>query len=144
MEVPSVAVYVLGGGISLFILKEAIGFIKWGINLFTKKVEASAPKLNPFISAEMSDRNLLELILGKTDAIVIDVGEVKVEVGVMKTKMDYMGEIQKEQNGLVKELSGRVNGLQTHCAKSMEAHNNKFTEICERLTRKADKRKRRK
>jgi len=86
LQISKEVAYVLGGGIALVILERVFAFIRW----LWKTTRAGNP-------TNLSDRELMERILTKVDGVCDNVGQVQVEMGVVKTELSYFARNQKKQ-----------------------------------------------
>lgn len=106
MNIPTEMYYLIGGGVTYLILKDVFKFIKYGIE--TLRAKASA---NPVVVKDKGDREVLELILRKTETTGKCLSDLKLEFVEYKTKFCFLSEAVKEQNGSVKEATGKITQL---------------------------------
>lgn len=118
MTLPIELAYALAGGIALLILERVFTFIKWILKNNARKVHPEA-MCNPY---SLSDRQILEQLLTKSETATTAIGTLAVEMGVVKTKVEFLGEAQKKQNGFIDKL-------RIAYTEQMRVYNKRFREL---------------
>lgn len=133
MIIPTEMYYVIGGGIAYLILKDVFKFIRWSREKFFSKEVVDPP---PVDTSGKDDREVLDLILGKVNGVCETTQNLSVEFGVLKTKMDYLGRFQKEQNGAVKKMAEKIGGVAKDFSVTAAVCQTRFTAIEKDLDRR--------
>jgi len=100
MTIPSQLAYLIGAGIALLILERVFAFIKW---IVMKNNDSRKEQLfgNPY---SLSDREILEKLLTKSDISTAAIGVLAVDMGIVGTKVENLIKVQEKQNGSVDKL----------------------------------------
>jgi len=95
MEISRTVAAVIGTGIALLILKEVFNFVRWILNRMRK---------NPGSEAD----DPLKRIEEKLDGVSTDMGQCKVDLGIVKTQVDFFVANKETQRKELKEVTDKL------------------------------------
>lgn len=147
--IPKYLVFLLAGGMSLLLFKEAVAFIKWAIRTIAKlsgkpnpapAITVSQGNMEQKVNVEQGRENpgdikyeMLEKIFDCTDDTNKAVGLLAVEMATMKTQVGFMAKAQGDQNGDIKDMKKSLTGMKEECAKRLLSCERRFSGLHEKI-----------
>lgn len=142
--IPKYLVFLLAGGMSLLLFKEAVAFVKWAIRALgngkTKTTPAVSQAVEQKVNVEQGKENpgdikyeMLEKIFDCTSDTNKAVGELAVEVATMKTQVSFMAKAQGDQNGDIKDMKKSLTGMKEECSERLLSCERRFSGLHEKI-----------
>lgn len=114
MEISRELAIVIGTGIALLILREVFAFVRWIL------------KKNP---GSKGDDNTLKRIEEKLDGVGTDMGQFKVDMGIVKTKVDFFVANKEARQKELKEVTEKLAEIPQKYADQMLKCEKRFGKI---------------
>lgn len=125
MIVPTEVYYLIGGGVTYLILKDIFKFVRWGVEKITRNNNPVQEVVQEVVK-DKNDREVLELILRKTESTGKCLNDLKLDFVKYKTMFGFLSEAVKEQNGSLKVAAEKMSQMAQECATRLVTCRGKF------------------